>query len=137
MRAYGNIQIDTDSTNIWADSLYYFSNNDVSLLRGRVVIRQDSATLFGSQVDYNFETKEAVFPQGIRLEDKKGVLVARQGEYYEEQDSAVFRFDVQVQDTSQYVEGDSLFNGYARLSCPQPVSHLVVEPSDPAIAVLC
>lgn len=109
MRAYGNIQIDTDSTKIWADSLYYFSNKDVSLLRGRVVIRQDSATLFGSQVDYNFETKEAVFPQGIRLEDKKGVLVARQGEYYEEQDSAVFRFDVQVQDTSQYVEGDSLF----------------------------
>ena len=109
IRAYGNIQIDTDSTNIWADTLYYYSNQELSKLRGRVIIRQDSATLYGASVDYNFETKEAIFPKGIRLEDKKGILIADQGEYYEEADSAIFRFNVQVQDTAQYVEGDSLF----------------------------
>lgn len=109
MHAYGNIQIDTDTENIWADTLIYFSNRDISLLRGRVVILQDSTTLFGHKVDYNFETKEAVFPDGIRLEDGAGTLVAKQGAYFQEQDSAIFRLDVQVQDTSQYIEGDSLF----------------------------
>lgn len=109
MRAFGNIQIDTESENIWADTLYYFTNREISLLRGRVVIKQDSTTLFGEKVDYNFDTKVAIFPSGIRLEDTDGTLIAKKGTYFQNQDSAVFRFDVQLQDSSQYVEGDSLF----------------------------
>lgn len=109
MRAYGNIQIDTETENIWADTLIYYTNQDISLLRGRVVIKQDSTTLFGDKVDYNFETKVANFTSGIRLEDSKGVLIAKSGVYYQKQDSAVFRYNVQLADSSQYAEGDSLF----------------------------
>ncbi len=109
MRAFGNIQIDTETENIWADTLYYFNNEEISKLRGRVIIKQDSTTLFGDKVDYNFATKVAVFPQGIRLEDSDGTLIAKTGTYFQNQDSAVFRFDVQLQDSAQYVEGDSLF----------------------------
>ncbi len=109
MRAFGNIQIDTETENIWADTLYYFTNRDISLLRGRVIIEQDSTTLFGSQVDYNFTTKVAIFPSGIRLEDSEGVLTAQSGTYFQNQDSAIFRFDVQLEDSAQYAEGDSLF----------------------------
>ncbi len=109
MRAFGNIQIDTDTETIWADTVIYFNDRDVSLLRGRVIIKQDSTTLFGNKVDYDFESKIGVFTDNIRLEDPNGVLTALSGIYYQTQDSAEFRHQVQLQDTSQYIEGDSLF----------------------------
>lgn len=109
MHAFGNIQIDTDTENIWADTLFYYTNQELSELRGRVIIKQDSTTLFGEKVDYNFTTKVAIFPNGIRLEDSQGTLLAKQGIYFQNQDSAVFRHEVQIQDSAQYAEGDSLF----------------------------
>ncbi|MTI86396.1 MAG: hypothetical protein FH748_00350 [Balneolaceae bacterium] len=108
-RAFGNIQIDTDEETIWADTLYYFKNQELSYLRGRVVIVQDSTTLFGESVDYSFLTKIATFNSGIRLEDQDGTLVALQGIYFQQQDSAIFRQQVQLSDSAQYAEGDSLF----------------------------
>ncbi len=109
LRAFGNIQIDTSTENIWTDTLYYYTNQELSKLRGRVVILQDSTTLFGEKVDYNFTTKVAYFQEGIRLEDEDGVLTAFQGVYFQNQDSAVFRNHVQISDSAQYAEGDSLF----------------------------
>ncbi|RNC85604.1 MAG: hypothetical protein ED557_02190 [Balneola sp.] len=109
LRAFGNIQIDTSTENIWTDTLYYYTNQELSKLRGRVVIFQDSTTLFGEKVDYNFATKVAYFKEGIRLEDEDGVLTAFQGVYFQNQDSAIFRNHVQISDSAQYAEGDSLF----------------------------
>lgn len=114
LQAFGNIQIDTPTENIWADTLIYFTNRDVSRLLGRVVIVQDSTTLFGEEVDYNFLTKNAVFKNGIRLEDDAGTLTATTGIYFQNQDSAVFRGQVQIADSAQYAEGDSLFINRAR-----------------------
>ncbi len=131
MRAFGNIQIDTETENIWADTLFYYTNDDISLLRGRVIIRQDSTTLFGKQVDYNFDTKVAYFPSGIRLEDSQGTLTAETGTYFQNQDSAIFRFKVQLEDSTQYAEGDSLFinrkNNYLELYSNVFVSDSVNE----------
>ncbi len=109
MRAFGNIQIDTPDERIWSDTLYYYTDRDLSLLRGRVIILQDNTTLFGNKVDYNFFTKEAFFEDGIRLEDNEGTLVAQRGAYFQRQDSAIFRGNVQLVDSAQYAEGDSLF----------------------------
>lgn len=109
LQAFGNIQIDTSTENIWADTLYYYTNQDLSKLRGRVIIKQDSTLLFGEKVDYNFLTKVAYFQEGIRLEDDSGILTAYRGTYFQNQDSAIFRNHVQISDSSQYAEGDSLF----------------------------
>ncbi|MEQ8523245.1 OstA-like protein [Gracilimonas sp.] len=109
IRAFGNIQIETPDETIWSDTLYYYTNRDLSLLRGRVIIQQDSTTLFGKRVDYNFFTKVAYFDSGIRLEDQDGTLIAERGTYFQNQDSAIFRGNVQLSDSAQYAEGDSLF----------------------------
>lgn len=109
MTAFGNIQITTPSEIIWSDTLYYYNYQDLSQLRGRVVILQDSTTLFGEKVDYNFLTKVAYFREGIRLEDESGILTASRGTYFQSQDSAIFRGEVQLVDSAQYAEGDSLF----------------------------
>ena len=110
IRAYGNIQINTGNERIWADSLVYFTDIDFSRLRGRVIIEADSTTLFGNSVDYRFSSKVAHFIDDIRLEDPEGVLTANSGFYYREADSAVFRGQVQLRDSTQYIEGDSLFS---------------------------
>lgn len=110
IRAFGNIQINTEDEKIWADSLIYFTDIDFSQLRGRVIIEADSTTLFGNSVDYRFSTKVAHFIDEIRLEDPEGVLRANSGFYFREADSAVFRGQVQIQDSTQYIEGDSLFS---------------------------
>lgn len=109
LRAYGNIEIETPDEMIWTDTLIYYTDEELSLLRGRVIIEQDSTTLFGEKVDYNFFTKVAFFEDGIRLEDEGGTLIAKKGAYYQNQDSAIFRGNVQLADTAQYAEGDSLF----------------------------
>ncbi|MDX1586890.1 MAG: LysM peptidoglycan-binding domain-containing protein, partial [Balneolaceae bacterium] len=110
IRAYGNIQINTENEKIWADSLVYFTDIDFTQLRGRVIIEADSTTLFGNSVDYRFSNKVAHFIDNIRLEDPEGILTANSGFYYREADSAVFRGQVQLRDTTQYIEGDSLFS---------------------------
>ncbi|MDZ7771816.1 MAG: OstA-like protein [Balneolaceae bacterium] len=119
VRAYGNIEIITAEERIWADSLAYFTDLDFSQLRGRVIIRSDSTTLFGNSVDYRFSTKVGHFLDGVRLEDPQGVLRANSGFYHREADSAVFRGEVQLADSTQYLEGDSLFTnrstGYYKL----------------------
>lgn len=107
--AFGNIQINTGEEQIWADSLFYFTDIDFSQLRGRVIIEADTTTLFSEAVDYRFSTKIGHFIEEVRLEDQQGVLTANSGYYYREPDSAVFRGDVQIADTLQYAEGDSLF----------------------------
>lgn len=108
--AFGNIQIDTDDgKHIWADSLIYFTDRDFSQLRGRVIIATDSTTLFGHKVDYLFTAEIAFFLDLIRLEDDNGILLAKKGEYFQRLDSAVFRKEVQLSDSTQYAEGDSLF----------------------------
>ncbi len=109
-RAYGNIQIDTPTETIWTDTLVYFNVLDFSELRGKVIIKQDSSLLFGNKVDYNFATKVGKFLTDIRLEDDEdGILIANSGVYFQNQDSAEFRGNVQLADSAQYVEGDSLF----------------------------
>lgn len=110
IRAYGNIEINTNTEKIWADSLTYFTSVDFSQLRGRVIIEADSTTLFGNNVDYRFSTKVANFLDEIRLEDQRGTLVADSGFYYREPDSAKFYGNVQLADSLQYLEGDSLFS---------------------------
>ncbi len=106
--AIGNLQIETENAIIWTDSLRYFSKNERSLLRGRVIIEQENTRLFGTSVDYNFEEKIAYFTNGIRLVDSTGVLTANKGTYFEKQDSALFIEHVQLLTEDEYAESDFL-----------------------------
>lgn len=110
LTAFGNIQITTEGEHIWADTVIYHPNADKSLFLGRVIIRKDTVTIFSNEADYSFNHKIAYFPHRIRLEDKRGTLVADSGRYYQKIDSVIFRGNVQVADSTQYAEADSLFS---------------------------
>ncbi|MEX1136609.1 MAG: OstA-like protein [Balneolales bacterium] len=109
LRAFGNIRIDMENETIWSDYAYYHLGQEVSEFEGNVVMQGQEATLFSDFVEYSFLTKVAIFPNPLRLEDEQGSLVSDEGVYYNEQDSAVFRGHVQLADSVQYIEADSLF----------------------------
>lgn len=104
-----NIQIETDNEMIWADTLYHDTSTDLSRLRGRVVVQSEKNIMFSDSMDVNMQTDIATFNVPVRFEDDDGTLIAENGIYYQEADSAVFRGNVQLADTTQYLESDSLF----------------------------
>ncbi|MDZ7718887.1 MAG: OstA-like protein [Balneolaceae bacterium] len=104
-----NIQIETDNEMIWADTLYHNTKTELSRLRGRVIVQSEQNMMFSDSIDVNMQTDIATFNVPVRFEDADGTLIAQNGLYYQELDSAVFRGDVQLSDSTQYIEADSLF----------------------------
>ena len=104
-----NIQIETENEMIWADTLYHDTEAEISRLRGRVIVQSDQNIMFSDSIDVDMATDIATFEVPVRFEDQEGTLIAESGLYYQEVDSAVFRGNVQLSDTTQYIEADSLF----------------------------
>ncbi len=104
-----NAQIETENDVLWADTLYYDSGQEFSRLRGRVVIQSEQNTVFSESMDVDHLREVTIFNVPVRFEDESGTLVAQNGLYYQARDSAVFRGNVQLADSTQYLEADSLF----------------------------
>jgi lipopolysaccharide export system protein LptA len=104
-----NVQIETENEIIWADTIYHNTLTDYSQLRGRVIVRSDNNTVFSEAIDVDMPVDLAIFNIPVRFEDERGTLLAESGLYYQAIDSAVFRGNVQLADTTQYLEADSLF----------------------------
>ncbi|MDZ7757908.1 OstA-like protein [Rhodohalobacter sp.] len=104
-----NIQIETESEIIWADTLYYNTQTDYSELRGRVIVQSENNTVFSENMDAALALELIIFSDPVRFEDERGTLLAESGLYYQDVDSAAFRGNVQLADSTQYLESDSLF----------------------------
>ncbi len=110
LRAFGNIEVKGKKGVIWADTAIYHTKSKYSTFIGHVIFLQDSVTIFTSLVHYNYSTEIAHILSRLRMEDKKGTLLADRGTYYQKIDSAAFHGNVQLADSTQYIEADSLFS---------------------------
>lgn len=108
IQAY-NIQIETENEVIWADTLFHNTTLDYSMLRGRVIVKSDNNILYSQAMDVSMPLDLTFFLETVRFEDDRGTLLAESGLYYQQLDSAVFRGNVQLADSTQYLEADSLF----------------------------
>ena len=104
-----NIQIESQSDIVWADTLYHNTLTGFSQLRGRVIVLSERNTLFSESVDFDRVLNVALFNTPVRFEDDRGALLAQDGFYFQNTDIAFFRGDVQLADSTQYLEADSLF----------------------------
>ncbi len=104
-----NSQIETENEMIWADTLFHNTRTEFSRLRGRVIVQSEQNTVFSDSVDVDQQNDVAIFNVPVRFEDEEGTLIAENGLYYQAVDSAVFRGNVQLADSTQYLEADSLF----------------------------
>jgi len=104
-----NSQIETENEMIWADTLYHNTETEFSRMRGKVIVQSEQNTVFSDSIDVDQQRDLAIFNVPVRFEDDDGTLIAENGLYFQAADSAVFRGNVQLADTTQYLEADSLF----------------------------
>ncbi|MGM0506220.1 MAG: OstA-like protein [Bacteroidota bacterium] len=103
-----NIQITTDQETIWADTLHYNTITEFSQFRGRVILHSGDHRLFSETVDVDRISNLTFFHSPVRFEDERGVLIAQTGSYNQERERGTFQGQVQLSDSTQYLEADTL-----------------------------
>ena len=115
IRAYarGNIVIiHKDSTVIYSDTLRYNGLNKTALLTGEVILDSRGKRLNTDQLLYDLNEERATFTTGGKLVDEISTLDALYGTYDVNIEEALFRHNVQYQDTSILVVTDSILYDY-------------------------
>lgn len=109
VEAYGNVIIvQSDTVQIFSDSLFYYGDARESILVGNVVLTDGKAKLFTDRLDYDLNTKIATYNSGAILENEKTRLSSKRGYYYTEQNLAYFGGNVVVSDPEFSLKADTL-----------------------------
>ena len=107
--AYGKVIIQQgDSVRIFADSAYYFGDARESILLGNVVLTDGKATLYTDRLDYDMNTKIAIYKSGAVLENEGTRLYSERGYYYTQTNLAYFGGDVTIKDPEFSLKADTL-----------------------------
>lgn len=116
IRAYG-VRLENDKQEIiYADTLIHSIPTDDSSLFGRVILKTPDYTLYSHHVEVDGTTESATFPQEVLFRGDGITLRARSGFYNQQTDSAAFFGNVQLSDSTQYIEADSLLMNHASKS---------------------
>ncbi len=107
--AYGNITITTETETIRTRKLFYNTQTEWSRLEQGVVITRDSTVLTSESVEYSFDTEIAQFLRPLEIRDPDGMMLALRGTYFAKTDSAMVFGNVQVSDSTYYLEADSAY----------------------------
>ena len=111
--ARGNIVIvHKDSTVIYSDTLRYNGISKTSLLTGEVILDSRGKRLNTDRLLYDLNEERATFTTGGKLVDEISTLDALYGTYDVNIEEALFRYNVQYQDTSILVITDSILYDY-------------------------
>jgi lipopolysaccharide export system protein LptA len=107
--AFGNVHInDSDTTNVWADYLRYFSDTKLAYLSGNVRLSDGHATLTTKDLEYDVANNIGTYKNGGRVVNKKSVLTSREGIYYTDIRDIYFKDNVELKDPAYYLKTDSL-----------------------------
>ncbi len=109
MNAIGNIVIIQDDTiRLFADSLFYDTENGKAELFYNVVLENGKQQLFTERLDYYTETKIAVYPDTALLRNERTKLSSLRGKYDVSAGLATFAGQVIVLDKEFGLTSDSL-----------------------------
>lgn len=108
-KAYGRVLIQqTDTINVFSDSLWYNGDTKDADLFGDVVLVNGSQELFTNRLNYNLGTKIAKYDDGAILNDGKTKLSSKIGYYYVNEKKAYFKTRVGIVDSTFNLKADSL-----------------------------
>ncbi len=109
--AFGHVRIiDTvDVIDVKGDYLEYKGNTRVAYLRGNVVMKDDSATLYTDNLDYDRNTQTGNYFNGGKLIDNTSELTSKTGYYNSVSKESRFYDSVRMVNEDFYLETDTLF----------------------------
>lgn len=115
--AHGNVVIQqSDSLNVFADSIYFSGNDKKARLFKEVVLVNGSQQIFTDQLNYDLDKKIATYYSGAILTDGDTQLKSKKGYYYLKSENAYFKDSVTVVNPEFELRADTLqFNTASRL----------------------
>jgi lipopolysaccharide export system protein LptA len=109
LEGFSNVHIkDGDSVTITSNKLIYEGAQRIAKLRGNVVYKNGSRTLYTDILDYDLTDKVADFRGGGKLIDDENILTSDNGRFFSQQDYAVFYIDVKLISPTYDLESDTL-----------------------------
>lgn len=109
LEAFGHVHInDNDSVNIYADFMRYRGGERKAFMKNNVKLTDGNGTLYTSELDYDLNTKIAVYSHNGRLVNGKSVLTSVSGTYYGDTRDAEFHNHVKLVDPDYVMTTDTL-----------------------------
>ena len=110
VEAYGHVRIiQADTVTITGDTALYVGNLRQAYISGRVKLDDHTILLNTPKLDYDLNTKMAIYHSGARIIDKKSTLTSREGFYNTVTKNFLFKEKVKVIETDGgTVKADSL-----------------------------
>lgn len=110
-QAFGHVRIINleENINIAGDSLLYSGNSQIAQLRGNVVLKDDSTTLYTDHLDYFRLTKQGRYSYGGQLIDQYNNLTSERGIYNANSKKSVFIDKVHLINADIIMDTDTLF----------------------------
>lgn len=107
--AFGSVHInDSDTTNIYANYLRYFTDKRQAYLKGNVKLTDGHATLTTPDLNYDMVTNIGTYNKGGRVVNRKSILTSKEGVYYADLRDVYFKKNVELKDPGYYLKADSL-----------------------------
>jgi lipopolysaccharide export system protein LptA len=109
LEAYGKVKIiQADTVTITGDTAYYFGNDRLAKMNGRVKLDDGTIILTTKQMDYNLNSHVAYYNTNGKIVDKKSTLTSREGYYNTVTKLFDFKHNVKVVDKDGSLTADSL-----------------------------
>ena len=107
--AWGRVHInDSDTTNVYANHLLYYTKRKVAYLDGNVRLTDGKGTLTTPDLEYDMDTKIGIYKNGGKVVNKNTVLTSKEGYYYSDLKDVYFKTNVVLKDPAYDLRTDSL-----------------------------
>lgn len=116
--AFGNIHINkNDSLHLYGNHLDYIGNEDLALISGNIIIKDNSMTLRTDKVRYNLEKNVASYNNSATIINKENKLISKKGKYYSDLNRLEFKKDVELINPDYIIKSDTLiFNTQSEIA---------------------
>ncbi|GLR16650.1 hypothetical protein GCM10007940_12650 [Portibacter lacus] len=109
LTAYGNVVIiQSDTVNVFADSLLYNGDLKLATLYNNVILESKTRKLFSDYLIYNLDTRVGSYTEGALLQNKGTEIKSLIGKYYVNEEKVRFYKNVSVVDEDFQLWADSL-----------------------------
>ena len=114
-KAYYNVVIiHHDTTQIYADSMYYDGVAKIAELYGEVILQDGKQRLFTNKLIYHTEDKYSYYLEGGTIISEGDTIVSKKGHYYQREKKVRLSDKVTFTDSSRVLRTDSILYFYDR-----------------------
>ena len=106
--AFGNVHINDDSTDTYAQYMRYYFEKKLAILQKNVRLTNGKSVLTTQELEYDMNQKVGIYKNGGKVVNGQSVLTSVEGTYYADLKDVFFRKKVVLVDPRYTLRADSL-----------------------------